>query len=281
MAKRRMFSLEIVDTDAFLEMPSSTQSLYFHFGMRADDEGFVGNPRRLIRMLGVSEDDYKLLVAKSFVIPFESGVCVIKHWKMNNYLQNDRLKPTTYLDEKRLLKTKENKAYTIGDNEDVYELDTKCIHSIDKSSIVEYSIDKSSKENTPIKTRYLDYVLLKDEEYIKLVELMGESKLTKLIENLNNYIGSKGKKYKSHYHTLRNWYNKDNKHQPKKDEPEWIDKKIKEFDQPKKQTHPPIYIKHIKLYAQETNQSWESIAEDTSKYEDIYNYLNSKGLYRR
>ena len=88
MAQKRMFSLQIVDTDAFLDMPLSTQALYFHFGMRADDEGFVGNPRRLIRMLGVSEDDYKLLIAKSFVIPFESGVCVIKHWKMNNYLQN-------------------------------------------------------------------------------------------------------------------------------------------------------------------------------------------------
>ena len=230
MAKRRMFSLEIVDTDAFLEMPSSTQSLYFHFGMRADDEGFVGNPRRLIRMLGVSEDDYKLLIAKSFVIPFESGVCVIKHWKMNNYLQNDRLKPTTYLDEKKLLSTKENKAYTITKNNNVYKMDTQCIHSIGKNSIVESSIVENSKEEetTLAKKRYLDYVLLKDEEYKKLIDLMGEPKLNNMIENLNNYLGSKGKKYKSHYHTIRNWYNRDKK-ETDNDKPDWVDNVMKDL----------------------------------------------------
>jgi len=112
MAQRRMFSLQIVDTDAFLDMPQSSQLLYFHLSMRADDDGFVGNPKKIIRMCGAGEDDLKVLVAKRFILSFETGVIVIKHWKIHNYIQNDRYHETKYLDEKNGLVIKENGSYT-------------------------------------------------------------------------------------------------------------------------------------------------------------------------
>lgn len=156
MAERRMFAKKITESDAFLDMPSSTQMLYFHLSMNADDDGFVNNPKKIQRMCGASDDDFKLLLAKSFVLLFESGVIVIKHWKMHNYIQADRYRPTDYVEEKSMLGLKKNKAYTL----DVNKMDTKCIQdvsvgkeSIDKNSIVkdikEKDIDKSiSKKKT-------------------------------------------------------------------------------------------------------------------------------------
>lgn len=112
MAERRMFAKTIIDSDAFLDMPLSTQALYFHLSMRADDDGFINNPKKIQRMIGGSDDDLKLLIAKRFIIPFESGIVVIKHWKIHNYIQKDRYKPTIYQEEKSKLIEKENKAYT-------------------------------------------------------------------------------------------------------------------------------------------------------------------------
>lgn len=114
MARKRMFDIEIVDTDLFLEMPQSTQNLYFHLGMRADDDGFISNPKKIIRTIGANEDDLKLLITKKFIIPFETGVIVIRHWKINNYLRADRYTETIYKDEKRLLTEDENGIYNIG-----------------------------------------------------------------------------------------------------------------------------------------------------------------------
>lgn len=110
MARRRMFSLDVVDTDHFLDMPPSTQNLYFHLGMRADDEGFVSSPKRVAKAVNASDDDMKILVGKGFIIPFDSGVCVVKHWNMNNYLQSDRFKPSIYVDERNGLE-EENGVY--------------------------------------------------------------------------------------------------------------------------------------------------------------------------
>lgn len=121
MAERRMFTKKITNSDAFIDMPLSTQALYFHLNMEADDDGFNSSPKKIQRMIGASDDDLKLLFAKNFVIPFESGVVVIKHWKLHNYIQTDRYKETVYLEEKSLLETKENKAYTL--------MDTKCIQN--------------------------------------------------------------------------------------------------------------------------------------------------------
>ena len=99
MAKRRMTSTQITDSDEFLDMPLSTQALYYHLNQRADDEGFLNNAKRIMRMIGAAEDDMKILIGKRFIIPFESGVIVIKHWKINNVLRKDRLTETVYQDE--------------------------------------------------------------------------------------------------------------------------------------------------------------------------------------
>jgi hypothetical protein len=112
MAQKRLFSMQIVDSDAFLEMPMTSQLLYFHLAMRADDEGFVGNPKRVIKMIGSSEDDFKVLLIKRFLLSFESGVVVIKHWLIHNTIRMDRFNPTNYQEEKSMLFIKQNKAYT-------------------------------------------------------------------------------------------------------------------------------------------------------------------------
>lgn len=122
MAERRMFSKSIIDSDLFLDMPQSTQCLYFHLAMRADDDGFVNSPRKIQRMIGASDDDCRLLVAKKFLIPFDTGVVVIRHWRIHNYIQNDRYKETIYKEEKSFLSQDSSGAYEI--------MDTPCIHDV-------------------------------------------------------------------------------------------------------------------------------------------------------
>lgn len=114
MAERRMFAKTIIDSDAFLDMPLSAQALYFHLSMRADDEGFINNPRKIQRMIGAADDDLKLLIAKNFIIPFDSGVVVIKHWRIHNYIRADRLLKTAYTEERERLEIKDNGSYTLA-----------------------------------------------------------------------------------------------------------------------------------------------------------------------
>src|SRR5574344_1279254 len=146
MAKRRMVSLDIVDTDKFLEMPTSTQCLYFHLLMRADDDGFVDSPKKIGKIVNCSDDDLKLLILKQFIIPFDSGICVIKDWRIHNYIQNDRYKETLYLKEKSNLKLEDNNMYTL------------CIQNGDtgKVSIGKNSIDNNNKEKTTFKKPTID-----------------------------------------------------------------------------------------------------------------------------
>lgn len=132
MAQKRMFNNSVVGSDDFLEMPDSSQNLYFHLSMQADDDGFVDNWKSIMRMTGKKEDDLKILIAKSFIIPFDTGILVIKHWRLNNYIQKDRYKETIHKKEKSQL--------AVGKN-NVYELYTDCIPSIDKTSIDKTSID--------------------------------------------------------------------------------------------------------------------------------------------
>ena len=156
MAERRMFAKKITESDAFLDMPSSSQMLYFHFSMNADDDGFVNNPKKIQRMCGASNDDFKLLVAKSFVILFESGVIVIKHWKMHNYIQSDRYRPSDYIEEKSMLGLKKNRSYTLDEDKMYTRCIQNCIQnvSVDKNSIDKNSIDKNSiDKNKDIKEK--------------------------------------------------------------------------------------------------------------------------------
>ena len=147
MAERRMFAKTIIDSDAFVDMPLSTQALYFHLSMRADDDGFINNPKKIQRMIGASDDDLKLLILKRFIIPFDSGIVVIKHWKIHNYIRNDRYKPTVYTSEKAMITSKENGAYTEVDTVGIpngYQMDTQ--YSIGKDSL---SQDSVVEDNTP------------------------------------------------------------------------------------------------------------------------------------
>lgn len=217
MADRRMFSKTIIDSDAFLDMPLSSQSLYFHLSMRADDDGFINNPKKIQRMIGCSDDDLKILVAKKFIIPFESGIVVIKHWKIHNYIRNDRYKETVYQEEKSMLSLKENNAYTqsknLGipsDNQKAYQMETQV--RLGKVRLGKVSIDKD------IRHQYGEYknVLLTDDELEKL-KAEFPSDWQERIERLSCYIASKGTKYKNHLATIRNWARKDRGEQNAKD----------------------------------------------------------------
>ena len=132
MAQKRMFSNSVVESDDFIEMPDSSQNLYFHLSMHADDDGFVDKWKSIMRMTGKKEDDLKILIAKSFILPFETGILVIKHWRLNNYIQKDRYKETIYKKEKSLLQV---------DESNVYNLDTNCIHRLDKNRLDKSNID--------------------------------------------------------------------------------------------------------------------------------------------
>ena len=122
-----MMSKSIIKSDTFLDMPATTQNLYFHMLLDADDDGFINAPKSIMRMIGAKDDDMKVLAAKQFVIPFESGVVVIKDWKIHNYIQNDRYKPST-LPERDLLNIQKDKTYTLKG--DVSRMDTECIQTV-------------------------------------------------------------------------------------------------------------------------------------------------------
>jgi hypothetical protein len=164
LAQKRMFTMKIVDSDAFLEMPLSTQCLYFHLNMRADDDGFIGNTKRIMKIIGASEDDLRLLIAKRFVLTFEDGVIVIKHWRMHNTLSRDRYAETSYTDEKKMLLLKDNGSYSLtGGNpiDDTRLIErsgrqtqqrrnkdaTKTLSDIDKGLDIELDKDKEKDNN--------------------------------------------------------------------------------------------------------------------------------------
>ena len=147
MAERRMFAKTIIDSDQFLDMPLSTQALYFHLSMRADDEGFINNPKKIMRMIGSTQDEMDILLAKNFVLSFDTGVIVIKHWRMHNYIQKDRFHPTAYQEERQSLKLKENNSYTFVSK--MYTgMDTECVQdaSPGKVRLGKESIVKNREE---------------------------------------------------------------------------------------------------------------------------------------
>ena len=153
MANKAIFSKTIIDTDAFLEMPATTQNLYFHLNMHADDDGFIGNPKRIGRMIGASDDDFKILIAKKFIIVFESGVIVIKHWRIHNTLSKIRYKETSYLDEKSQLLIKENNAYSLDegkplDDSRLVEMGKRQVRRTVDEQETNLSKDKLSKDKT-------------------------------------------------------------------------------------------------------------------------------------
>lgn len=203
MAQRRMFSLTVIDTDKFLEMPNSSQLLYFHLAMRADDDGFVSSPKKIQKMVNCSEDDLRILIAKQFVIPFDSGICVIRHWRIHNYIQSDRYHETQYLYEKSQIAQQDNGAYG--------RVDTECIQ-IASNMDTQVRLGKDRLELG--KVIYGNYVALTPDEYNQLTSEYGQAVVIDYIERLNGYIEQIGvkkanSKYKSHYAVIRNWYRND------------------------------------------------------------------------
>ena len=207
MAERRMFAKTIVDSDAFLDMPVTARLLYYDLSMRADDDGFINSPKKIQRMIGASDDDLKVLIAKKFIIPFESGVVVIKHWRIHNYIQKDRYKPTVYKEEMAKLEIKDNNSYSLETNciQNGYSLDTQV--RLGKDSIGKDSINIPSTPSKPEKEviKMAEFVSMTQEELDKLVDKYGKDFTDKCIEVLDNYKGSSGKKYKSDYRAILTW----------------------------------------------------------------------------
>ncbi len=226
-----MFAKTIIDSDAFLDMPVTAQLLYFHLAMRADDDGFINKPKSILRMTGCKYDDLTLLFLKKFLIPFESGIVVIKHWKIHNYIAKDRYRETKYKEEKATLCLDENNSYTTC-IQPVYEMETQ--DRLGKDRIGKESIDdmcdsdeslSTPKPKKPTKHKYGEYnnVLLTDAELEKLKAEYPDYE--ERIERLSSYVASTGKSYKSHYATIRNWARKDTpKPQKKVEEPEFLKK---------------------------------------------------------
>lgn len=161
MANRRMLSLNVIDSDMFLDLPISSQNLYFHLCMRADDDGFIKNPRRIQRMIGAADDDLRLLIAKQFIIPFDSGIVVIKHWRIHNYIQKDRYHGTMCLDEKSQISVGKDGSYELLSSDieprclqDVSKMDTECVQDasrMDTEDRLELGKDRLELDNTDSK----------------------------------------------------------------------------------------------------------------------------------
>lgn len=221
-AQRRMFTLQVVDSDAFLEMPQTSQLLYFHLAMRADDDGFVGNPKKIMLIIGSKEDDFKVLVAKRFIIGFETGVIVIKHWRMHNYIAKDRYNETTYVEEKNKLILKDNGSYTEC-IQNVYNVDTGKVRIGKDSLDKDISKPKKQKKQKPVRDNgnpLINYgdqreVLLTENEYNRLINDYGKQVIQTYINKLSCYVRSH--EYEDHNLTLRSWMNKDNVQKVKKE----------------------------------------------------------------
>ena len=229
-----MFTQKIIDSDAFLDMPLSTQSLYFHLNMRADDDGFVNNPKKIVRMVGASEDDLKLLAVKRFIICFDNGVIVIKHWRMHNLLRKDRYTETQYVEQMKSLKIKENGAYTEADNDEVLSLDNQVAttwqpngnqvatqYSIGKDSIGKVSSGECSvvaatataTEENQLKlvggSLGKGVVYLTDTQLHDLMDRLGLDAFNRYVDRLATFIIEKNAHVNNHYETILKWYEED------------------------------------------------------------------------
>jgi hypothetical protein len=218
MANKRMFSLSVVDTDWFLDLPLSTQALYFHLNMRADDDGFVDAPNSVVRKIGASKNDFDLLVAKRYVLKFDSGIIVVKHWRMHNTLRKDRYVPTQFQEEFNQLTLKENGAYTDKWQPNGNQMATNGFQNGSTDIDIGLDIDKDidivlekeiSKEKNPggtspldtptnIKHKYGEYgwVKLTDKQYETLCKDFNKDLIDRVITKLDEYMQSNGNKNK-------------------------------------------------------------------------------------
>ncbi len=210
MAERRMFAKSIIDSDAFLDMPMSARLLYYDLSMRADDDGFNNSPKKVMRTIGATVDDINILIARKFIIPFDNGVVVIKHWLIHNYIRKDTYKETPYKEEKALLEFDENNSYRLTDTSRRRAVDeplTQDRLGKDRLELGEDNINNSTPTATkPPKHKYGTHknVLLTDDEYEKLKERFPDDYDEK-INTLSEGLALKGYKYKSHYLAVIKW----------------------------------------------------------------------------
>ena len=231
MARRRMFSKAIIDSDAFLDMPVTTQLLYFHLSMRADDDGFINKPKSIMRACGGNDDDMKILIAKKFIIPFESGIVVIKHWKIHNLIAKDRYTETTYKEEKATLMLDEKNAYTLC-IQDVNKMETQVrlgkvsqgevrvvegsvngneendINDIENTENVDKDVDNSTFEFLG-GTLGKGVVLLTPEQSNALLDKLGIDAFNHYVDKLSTFIIEKEAKVGNHYLTILKWAKED------------------------------------------------------------------------
>ena len=233
MAERRMFTKKITDDDRFMELSASAQALYLHLSMSADDDGFCNQVAISMFKAHASVQDLQSLLEKRYIYQFENGVIVIKHWRMANALRKDRYTPTVFQEELAQLDIKDNGSYTrlpVGCQVVAERLpqDRLGKERLGEFSIVEDNIsasDEPEPPKKPTKHKYGEYnnVLLTDEELEKLKDEYID--WNERIERLSSYVASTGKKYKSHYATIRNWARKDQTQQKEqtKGRLDWID----------------------------------------------------------
>ena len=204
MAERRMFAKTIIDSDAFLEMPISARLLYYDLSMRADDDGFVNSPKKIMKFVGATNDDMNILIARKFVIAFDNGIVVIKHWRIHNYIQNDRYKETPYKELKNMLIYDENKAYKLVENNQCiqsgYTMDTQVRlgkDSIDKNKEDIYEVLQTFKSNlTPTDYEMINevidkYSLEQFKEAIEISKSNNAKTIKYLLQVLKNPIRNK------------------------------------------------------------------------------------------
>lgn len=219
MAERRMFAKTIIDSDAFLDMPVTARLLYYDLAMRADDDGFVNSPKKIMRMVGASQDDMSILILRKFILPFDNGVVVIKHWRIHNYIRKDRYNETTYTEQKEQLEFDENNAYRYKNLEGGQPMVDQRLTQVrlgkdrlgkdrlGEESIGEYEGDKPPRAPKEPKHKYGEYkhVMLKDSDIEKLNNEIGVDLTQACITHLDEYIEMKGYKAKNHYLAIKKW----------------------------------------------------------------------------
>ena len=213
MAERRMFAKTIVLSDAFLDMPLSARCLYFTLGMLADDDGFVNNPKSIMRQAGASLDDMHLLIGKRFILTFDSGIIVIKHWRIHNYIQKDRYKESKYIEEKATLMVDEKGAYTEC-IQNVSKVDTQVRLELGKDSLELGQgsgsvVHGDNGEDTLRKLGGSGVVYLSDRQVGSLLDKMGIEAFDLYIDKLESFIIDKGANVQNHYKTILKWYEED------------------------------------------------------------------------
>jgi hypothetical protein len=202
-----MFSLQVVDTDAFLDMPQSSQLLYFHLSMRADDDGFVSSPKKIMRTIGCQDDDLKVLITKRFILPFESGVCVIKHWRIHNLIRADRYNETQWVEEKeKLFIDSKTKKYSLKQEHkgDVIPNGNQMATQVRLGKV-----RLGEREDSKFPISFLKDLPKEDIERYANKYNCTKKQVEEKAEAIINYCKSKGKTYKDYNAVMHSWLLKD------------------------------------------------------------------------